>query len=184
MLEKGSEEKGTWSEGGSTNLNKKFERGEKGIWTKRELIGKDDQQSWTRTFKRSVWKDIMIGKMDQEIWSTNLHRKCDQEMRSIFSIWSGPIRSDQMIRSGQNRDQIGQAIRPSSIEFWTKPTKAWSERRINKFDQEIWTSNANKKFDRDDESCYIFWSHRSDQIRSNDEVRSEQRSNRQFDQAR
>ena len=89
-------------------------------------------------------------------------------MRSIFSIWSGPIRSDQMMRSGQNRDQIEQAIRQSSIEFRTKPTKAWSERRIKKFDQQISTRNAINIFDLI----------RSDQIRSNDQVRSEQRSDR------
>ena len=94
---------------------------------------------------------------------------------------TGPIRSDQMMRSGQNRDQIEQAIRPSSIEFRTKPTKAWSERwsrkfdqekrsvqkeimirkvdqqmwsrnSINNFDQEIWSRNSIKKFDQESRS--------------------------------
>ena len=94
---------------------------------------------------------------------------------------TGPIRSDQMMRSGQNRDQIEQAIRPSSIEFRTKPTKAWSERwsrkfdqekrsvqkeimirkvdqqmwsrnSINNFDQEIWSRNLIKKFDQESRS--------------------------------
>ena len=97
---------------------------------------------------------------------------------------TGPIRSDQMMRSGQNRDQIEQAIRPSSIEFRTKPTKAWSERwsrkfdqekrsvqkeimirkvdqqmwsrnSINNFDQEIWSRNLIKKFDQE------IWSRKS-----------------------
>ena len=78
---------------------------------------------------------------------------------------TGPIRSDQMMRSGQNRDQIEQAIRPSSIEFRTKPTKAWSERWIRKFDQEkrsvqkeimirkvdqqMWSRNSINNFDQE-----------------------------------
>ena len=89
---------------------------------------------------------------------------------------TGPIRSDQMMRSGQNRDQIEQAIRPSSIEFRTKPTKAserwsrkfdqekrsvqkeimirkvdqqmWSRNSINNFDQEIWSRNLIKKVEQ------------------------------------
>ena len=94
---------------------------------------------------------------------------------------TGPIRSDQMIMSGQNRDQIEQAIQPSSIEFRTKPTTAWSERwsrkfdqekrslqkdimirkvdqqmwsrnSINNFDQEIWSRNLIKKFDQESRS--------------------------------
>ena len=118
--------------------------------------------------------------MDQEIWSTNLNKKCDQEIWSIISIWSGPIRSDQMIRSGQIRDQIGQAIRPSSIEIRTKPTKAWSERWIKRSDQEIWTRNANKKFDQEFRSDEI----RPDQIKWSGQIRSEIRSDRKFDRLR
>ena len=101
-------------------------------------------------------------------------------MRSIFSIWSGPIRSDQMIRSGQNRDQIGQAVRPSSIEFRTKLTKAWSERWIKKFDQEIWTRNANKKFDGEFRTDDI----RPDHIKWSGQIRPEMRSDRKFDRLR
>ena len=42
---RGQKKKAHDRKGGSTNLNKKFERGEKTIRTERELIEKNDQQS-------------------------------------------------------------------------------------------------------------------------------------------
>ena len=77
-----------------------------------------------------------------------------------------------MIRSAEIRDQIGQAIRPSWMEIRTKPTKAWSERWIKKFDQEIGARNEIKKFDQEFRSDEI----QSDQIKGSN--RSDQRSDR------
>ena len=42
---RGQKKKAHDRKGGSTNLNKKFERGEKTIRTERELIEKNDQQT-------------------------------------------------------------------------------------------------------------------------------------------
>ena len=110
---------------------------------------------------------------DRKDGSRNLINKLEQEMRSrnainIFDLTrSDQIRSNDQVRSDQRSDRTG-----SSIEIRTKRAtrdrKDGSRDLIKKFEQEMLTRNLIKNSEL----------MTSDRIRSNDQVRSDQRSDR------